>query len=127
MEGYSAKIVGSSRPLSARERLMMKDTTDAIKINDSLKNGTLVITPVLWARVEIHNDRAENTDYSNFVVLDASGTKYYTSSPSFEEAFIDIFSEMVSDSGELSEEFSVKCYAVASKNQQGCFITCSIL
>ena len=126
MEGYSAKIVNSSRTLSARERIMMKDTTDAIQINAALKNGSVEFSPILWADVEIHNERSENKDYSTLVVLDSDGTKYYTSSPSFKEAFIGIFSEMISENGEF-EEFSVRAYTVPSKNQQGCFITCSIL
>lgn len=126
MEGYSAKIVNSSRPLTVRERIMMKNTTDATQINAALKNGSVDFSPVLWADVEIHNERSENKDYSTLVVLASDGMKYYTSSPSFKEAFIDIFSEMVSENGE-AEEFWVRAYTLPSKNQQGCFITCSIL
>ena len=39
MEGYSAKIANSSRAMTARERIMMKDTTDATQINAALKKA----------------------------------------------------------------------------------------
>lgn len=127
MEGFNSKIVKASRALSARERIMMKDTTDAQNINSALKSGNVEFSPLAWAIVSVHNERSENKDYENLVIIDNNGKKYYTSSPSFREAFMDIFAEMADENGFPIEEYSVKCYAVSSRNQQGCFLTCSIL
>ena len=43
MTGYSVKIVNASKELSARDRVAVKDTTNAIAIDDATKDSPLVI------------------------------------------------------------------------------------
>lgn len=124
MQGYSAKIVSCSRELSAKEKIMMKDTTDCVRLDEATKSGAIIINPSAYAEIEIHNEQSENKDYKVFVVIDKDGTKYVTGSESFFSTFHDIYCDM---DGE-EEEWAVKVYRVPSKNYTGRdFISCSII
>lgn len=131
MENFSSKIKESTRDLSAKERIALKDTTNANKIDSALdkaaENGErLIITPVNWAILEIHNEKSKDRkDYENYVIVDETGEKYVTGSPSFWKAFKDIWDEMRSES---DEAFQIEIYKQPSKNYSGKdFITCSII
>lgn len=124
MENYKVEIKESSKELSARERISLKDTTNAIRLDEALADGTVTITPVDYAILEIHNEKADNKDYENYIILDKSGTKYVTGSSSFWSSFIEIYEEMQAE----NEEYSILAYRVESKNYKGkYFLTCSIL
>lgn len=124
MQGYSAKIVDSSKELSAKEKIMMKDTTDAIRLDEATKQGAIIIKPVAYAVVEIHNEQSENKDYEVYIVIDEDGQRYVTGSESFFSTFRDIFDDMCGE----EEEWSLKVYRVPSKNYTGRdFISCSII
>ena len=124
MVGYNVTISSASRELSARERIAIKDFSNAIPMDEATKDGKLVITPVDYAVLDVHNEKADNKDYKKFVVIDAAGTKYVTGSENFFDSFMEIMEEM---SGE-DEEFSIEVYQMESKNYKGkSFITCSIL
>ena len=123
MKDYEVKIAASSRDLTARERLMFKDTSNAIRLDEATAKGAIVITPVAYAVLEIHNEKGDDKDYNNYVVVDSEGDKYVTGSASFWKAFEDIWDEM---SGE-NEPFEIEIYRLESKNYKGKqFITCSI-
>lgn len=119
---YIATISDSNRDLTARERIMLKDTTDAISLDDATQKGAVIIKPVLWAVVEVHNDASDDKDYNKYIVVSDAGDKYVTGSAAFWRSFEDIALEMG------DEEYSIKVYRVPSKNYKGKdFITCSIL
>ena len=123
MEGYSVTVVESSRELTAKERIKVKDTANAIKLDEATQKDTIVIAPDMYAVLEIHNEKSSDKEYHNYVIVDKDGTKYVTGSSSFWTSFKDIYDEM---SGE-SEDYSIKVYRVPSKNYTGkTFITCSI-
>ena len=125
MEGFKTSIKEVSKELTARERIMLKDTSNATKL-DEAANGSepLVITPVAYAVLDIHNEKSDNKDYENYIIVDANGTKYVTGSPSFWTAFMEIWMEMV----EEDEEYSIEVYKKDSKNYKGKqFLTCSII
>lgn len=120
---YSASIKESSRELSAKERIMLKDTTSAVKLDQATQVKDIHISVDSYAILNIHNDKATPTDYENYIILDRNGTKYVTGSQSFWNAFMDIFSEMENE----SEEWSIRVYRYPSKNYSGKdFITCAI-
>lgn len=127
MEGYSATIKYSSKQLTPKERVMLKDTTDAIKIDKLVNDGeTPIIYPVAYVVLGVHNESAKNDkDYEVYVIIDKGGKKYVTGSPSFSSAFVDIFDEM----GELEgEEWGVRVFRLPSKNYDGkYFLTCSVV
>lgn len=120
---YSASIKESSRELSAKERIMLKDTTSAVKLDQATQAEDIHISVDSYAILNIHNDKATPTDYENYIILDRNGTKYVTGSQSFWNAFMDIFSEMENE----PEEWSIRVYRHPSKNYSGKdFITCAI-
>lgn len=120
---YSASIKESSRELTAKERIMLKDTTSAVKLDQATQVEDIHISVDSYAILNIHNDKATPTDYDNYVIMDKNGTKYVTGSQSFWNAFMDIFSEMENE----SEEWSIRVYRHPSKNYSGKdFITCAI-
>ncbi len=122
---YEVKINSVSKELTARERVMLKDTRNAIKLDDAIKDTPLVISPAYYAVLDVHNEKSkEDKDFQNFIVVDTAGNKYVTGSPSFFEAFTEIVEEM---SG-TGEDYEIEIYKLDSKNYKGKqFITCSIV
>ena len=125
MEGYSAKIIASSRELTAKEKVMLKDKANAVALDAACENGNVVtFAPAGYAVVEIHNEKSERKDYENYLIFDKNGKKYATSSPSFWCSFKDIWDEMA----EVDEEWELACFKLDSKNYKGKqFLTCSIV
>ena len=116
---YSAVVKDSSRELTAKEKVMMKDTSDCVMLNDEAEKGALLIDPVA-----VHNEKSENKDYDVYIIVDKNGTKYKTSSENFMNSFEDIMADM-SDS---TEPFQIKVYVLPSKNRSGqTFLTCSLI
>lgn len=122
---YEVKINSVSKELTARERVMLKDTRNAVKLDEAVKDTPLVISPAYYAVLDVHNEKSkEDKDFQNFVVVDTAGNKYVTGSTSFFEAFIEIVEEM---SG-TGEDYEIEIYKLDSKNYKGKqFITCSIV
>lgn len=123
--GYKAEIRESSKEFTAKERIMMKDFSDAEQFDDIISDTPLIINPVSWAEISIHNENSKNDkDYAKYVIIDTDGRKYITGSDSFWDAFMDIWADM---SGE-SEEWAIKVYKKKSNNYAGkFFLTCSIV
>lgn len=128
---YSVTIVESSKKdLTARERIMLKDTSGAQNLNDLVHDEQgIVITPIAYAVLDIHNSKATggDADYRQYLVLDDNGDRYITGSDSFFEAFSDIWGEMADEDGQPSEVYSIRVYSLPSKNFAGRFLTCSIM
>ena len=124
MEGYSTRIIEASKELSKKETVMLKDTSDCIKLDEALKDGAITFNPSYYAVVEVHNEKSDNKDYRVYVVADEDGNKYVTSSDSFFDSFKDIYSDM----RESDEDWMLKVHKLDSKNYTGRqFITCSII
>lgn len=124
MTGYSVEIKESSKELSAKERIMLKDTSDAVKLDLACDEEAVIITPDSFAILGIHNEKSDNKDYESYILQDKNGEKYVTGSPSFWNSFMDIYNEMK----EETEKWSIKVYKLDSKNYKGKqFLTCSII
>lgn len=124
MEGYSVKIRKVSKEITAKERVMLKDTTNAIALDDVTKDAKFVFEPAYYAILDIHNEKSEDKDYVKYVIVDKAGTKLVTGSESFFTSFMDIMEEME----DCDEEFSIEVYRLPSKNYKGKeFITCSLV
>lgn len=127
MEGYSAKVIEASKELSAKEKVMYKDTSDCIKFDmaiDSSPDGYIIVKPVAYVVVQIHNEKAKpNKDYNNYIVIDESGERFVTGSQSFWSTFSDIFADMQ----DCTEDWGIKVYKKDSKNNTNPFITCSVV
>lgn len=123
--GYKAEIKTSSKEFTAKERIMMKDFSDAEQFDDIIDTTPLIITPESWAEIAVHNENSKNDkDYTKYVIIDKDGRKYITGSNSFWVSFMDIWGDM---SGE-DEAWAIKVYKKKSNNYAGkCFLTCSIV
>lgn len=121
---YSAVVKESSRDLTAKERVMMKDTSDCVMLNDEAEKGALLIDPDFWCTVAVHNEKSDNKDYEVYIIVDKNGTKYKTSSENFMNSFEDIMADMTGS----TEPFQIKVYVLPSKNRSGqTFLTCSLV
>lgn len=123
-EGYKAEIIECSKQLTAKEKIMMKDTSNAIGLDEATKDGPILIAPDYYAIVHVHNELSDNKDYDKCVLIAKDGTKYATGSESFIRNMVDIMEEM-EDSG---EEYQLSVYRKDSNNYKGKqFITCSVV
>lgn len=122
---YSVEIKTASKELSAKQRIQLKDTTDAVKLDTATQGGEcVVIVPDFYAELSIHNDKSEDKDYKNFVIVATDGTRYVTGSESFMNSFLNIYEEMKDE----QEDWALKVYRMPSKNRAGKdFITCSLI
>lgn len=123
--GYKVEIREHSKELSAKEKIMMKDFSDAEQFDEIIGDTPLIITPESWAEISVHNENSKNDkDYIKYVIIATDGRKYITGSNSFWDAFMNMWADM---SGE-TEEWSVKVYKKKSNNYAGkFFLTCSIV
>lgn len=126
-KSFEVKIIETSMELTHKEKVMLKDTSRAVKLDELCVSGNEIqIKPVGYARLSVHNEKADNPDYEQILVIDESGEKYITGSSSFCRSFSEIWDEMVND-GDEKEEWSLIIYKKDSKNYKGKqFLTCSI-
>lgn len=126
---YKAKVAESSRELTAKEKIMLKDTSNAFSLDEltqeaQFNNEKLILNIDYYVTIDVHNDKADDKDYQQFILVDKDGKKYYTGSTSFINNFIDIFEELT----EAGEEVTIEIYRKESKNYKGKeFITCSVV
>lgn len=126
---YKAKVCESSRELTAKEKIMLKDTSNAFSLDEltqeaQFNNEKLILNIDYYVTIDVHNDKADDKDYQQFILVDKEGKKYYTGSTSFINNFIDIFEELT----EAGEEVTIEIYRKESKNYKGKeFITCSVV
>lgn len=124
MTGYDVTIKEVSKEISAKERIQLKDTTDCVKLDKATQVESVIIDVDYYAELEVHNEKSDDKDYANYIVVDKDGTRYCTGSTSFWSAFKNIVKEMEG----TDEEWSLKVYRMPSKNREGKdFITCSII
>lgn len=126
---YKAKVADASRELTAKEKIMLKDTSNAFSLDEltqeaQFNNEKLILNIDYYVTIDVHNDKADDKDYQQFILVDKEGKKYYTGSTSFINNFIDIFEELT----EAGEEVTIEIYRKESKNYKGKeFITCSVV
>lgn len=126
---YSAQIIESSREFSPKERVMYKDLGNATQMVDFAKtalenDGKAIIDVADYAVIAVHNDATEDKDYTNYLLIDNNGEKYYTGSTSFWNAFMNIYTEMK----DSDEEWAIQLNLLPSKNYKGKeILTCSLV
>ena len=128
MEGYSVKVRECSKQLTAKEKIAIKDFSNAIALDSAITDDTpIILSPAYYAILDVHNEHSANDkDYTKYLIVDNSGTKYVTGSNSFFTSFIDIFTEMQQEAP--GEDYSIECYRRPSQNYKGkSFLTCFII
>ena len=124
MNGYEAVIRLSTKELTPKEKVMIKDYKNAVSIDEATQQGRVLIDYDYHVVFDIHNENSDNKDYTKVIVVSKDGTKYVTGSKSFLNALEDITSEMVG----VDEAFQIEAFRKDSKNYKGKqFITCSIV
>ena len=120
---YTAEITKCNKELSKKERVMYKNASDCKRLDEeTMKTGSLVIKPALWLELSVHNDKAKNPDYTQYIIVDEDGTSYLTGSENFMANFLSIAEEME------GEPFEVEVYRKPSKNFNGKdFLTCKLI
>lgn len=125
-EEYNVQIIETTKELTARERIKMKDLSKAIPLDETVTpESPLVISPADYAVLNVHNEKADEKDYTKFLILGRDGNTYVTGSQSFFNSFSDIFSEM----REANEsDYEIEIFKKESTNYKGKhFLTCSIV
>lgn len=123
---YSVTIKESSRQLSPKEKVMVKDVTNAVALDKCVADSdTFEIKPDYYVSLTIHNDKAKgDKDYDILMIIDENGNKFKTGSESFISAFTDIMGDMA----DCEEDWSLSVYGIPSKNYSGKrFLTCSVI
>lgn len=126
MEGYNAKVTYISKDIPVKEKIKLKDTSNAISLDTATAESPLVIDPDYYAVVEVHNEKSEDKDYKKYVIVDTDGNKFVTGSESFITAFREIADDMANEAP--GESYSIQIYRKPSTNYKGKeFITCSLV
>lgn len=124
---YNVTIKETSQELSTKEKIRIKDLSNAINLDAATQEEDKILIDVdYYVILGIHNAKSEERpDYDNIVVVDKGGNKFYTGSTSFMEALIDILDEL-NAAGET--DCQIEVYRKESKNYKGKqFLTCSIV
>lgn len=127
MEGYKVEISHSTKELTVREKIRIKDLSNAIQLDDATqKEGNVVIDFDYYVILKVHNEFSKHDkDYNKFVIVDKAGNKFVTGSESFMTSLQGIVDEMA-DAGET--DFEIEVYRKDSKNYTGKqFLTCTIV
>lgn len=127
MEGYKVEIAHSTKELTVREKIRIKDLSNAIQLDDATQQeGNIVIDFDYYVILNVHNEFSkEDKDYNKYVIVDKSGNKFVTGSDSFMTSLVGIVDEMA-DAGET--DFEIEVYRKDSKNYTGKqFLTCTIV
>lgn len=127
MKAYEVAIKESSKELTAKEKIRIKDLSNSTNL-DALtqEQDSVIIDYDYHVILAIHNEKSKDRpDYENVVVVDKVGNKFNTGSNSFITALEEIIDEMA-EAGET--EIQIEVYRKPSKNYKGKdFITCSII
>ena len=127
MNGYEVKIKEASCELTPKQKVMYKDTGDAVKLDEAVTEGNpLAIEPIGYVVLQVHNDKSDNPDYEQFVILSADGTKYVTGSSSFWDSFMNIWREL--GGIDSDEAWMINVFKSPSRNFKGkFFLSCSVI
>lgn len=117
---FKSEISYCNTDLTVKEKIQFKNLNDSVSVN-TLENGT-TLTVDKWGLLQIHNEKLDEPDYQNVVLVTPDGNKYHTSSNSFFMAIDDIQNEL-DEAGEKGA-FDIKIVKKQSKNNSGQFITC---
>lgn len=126
---YTATITETSREFTAKERVMFKDLQNATPAVDYAKecranDGRATVEVKDWAVIDIHNESADNTDYTVYLFIDKNGNKFYTSSEPAWNSFKNIYDEMK----DSEEEWGIEFNLIPSKKYNGKeILTCSLI
>lgn len=127
---YSAEILETSKDLTVTEKIAIKNTSDAIRLNDKADEcgvDGFNVTIDYYATIKVHNEKSrKEKDYEQLVLVSTDGTKFVTGSDSFKNAFYDIVTELIDS--DITTNFTIHIVGKPSNNYAGRnFITCGLI
>lgn len=116
----------TSKELNARERIQLKDRSNAINIGTALKESDtpLIIDIDYYAVLHVEIPEKEEDSFDSYIFVDKNSTKYTTSSPSLWNAFTLIKDELLADG---ITDFQIECYKAPCQNRQGEYLACRLV
>ena len=123
---YKAQVIEASKELSGKEKVALKNFADMIQLDEATKETDAgVLIQVAWtAQVSVHNEKADNQDYTKYVYVDKDGTMYISGSEPLYRQYCDIAEDMEGE----EEEWGIKVIRKESANYKGKdFLTCVIV
>ena len=125
IKDYIATINFCSKELDVKQRIAFKDVSDCISLDEATQQDAVIINVDYYGKVDIHNEKSDNKDYSKYIIADKDGQRYVTGSESFWRSLTEIADE-VTDAG--LPDWAIRVFRRPSKNYKGKdFITCSII
>lgn len=124
---FEAKIIRSSREnMTAREKIALKDTTNAQSLEELTRENPFVITVHEWAVIHVNNDLSDSKEYDKYIIVDPNNLKFVTGSPSFWNALSAIIDEL-SDAND-HDDFTIEVVQRPSRNYSGkTFLSCALV
>lgn len=124
---FEAKIVRSNREnMTAREKIALKDTTNAQSLEELTREAPFVVVVHEWAVIHVSNDMSENKEYDKYLIVDPDGAKFATGSPSFWNALSAIIDEL--ESANDHDDFTIEVVQRPSRNYSGkTFLSCALV
>ena len=126
MKDYEVTITESSKDLTTREKIKLKDLSICKPLDQlTAKDDVVIINVDYYVEMSVHNEKAREKDYDKIVIVDKDGTRYITGSDAFRRSLTDIADDLA-EAGEL-DDFKIRVYRKPSKNYAGKdFLTCSL-
>ena len=127
MADYKVTINELYKDVNAKEKIMIKDFSDAVGLDDATSQGPVEITVANFAVLDVHNENSsQNKDYKKYVILDVNGTKFVTGSHTFYRSLSQIAEEFTEEG--ITEDIKIRVFKQPSKNYKGKdFITCTVV
>lgn len=124
-KSYTAKIAYEYKPLTAVEKAKYITGVEAIALDEAVtpdESVKCVVNNLI--ALAVHNEKAENTDYTAYYIEATNGNVYYTSSLNCFEKLSDILDILVDHQ---EENIQIKFFKSPSKNYKGkYFLNCCI-
>lgn len=117
---YEVKIIESTRELTKREEIRIKDFSSFSKLKD-IPTGEIIENVTGLFFVHVVNDKSDSGEYDSFVIEQARGENYIsTGSIPFYESLKAIIEEFIDDeSGMPEEQIDIQVTRFPSKNNAG--------
>lgn len=115
---YEQRVIASSKDLTKKDLLRLKDTSAALKLNDEVKaDGSklrLIITGYAFLEVE-----TDSETFKKLVLTDSDMNQYQTGSEVLGNSIVQIFEDL---GDEIEDGVVVDIFKKKSKNQNGSFL-----
>lgn len=134
---YKAKVVYTSRQVSAKEKIQLANFTGAVSLDTEIDSraamgdeARVYLDVDFWATVQVHNEMSkDNKDYSVLLIVTKDGTTYKSGSDSLVRELSSLEDQLADARAEGEEiPLTIACFKRPSRNYAGKgFITCELV